>query len=397
MKKIFLSALALYFSIVAGNAQSPAASDDSSAYKSRKLKLEEINFVSGYYSQDGNNSAVTGGIGTEQLTDISNLLELKFIKPGKEERSHLLNFQVGLDAYSSASSDKIDPSTVSSASKSDRRIYPSVSYGFNNKKRGYTLGASGYFSTEYDYTSIGTGLNFSKISKDKNKEFLVKFQAFFDNWKIILPVELRNQPDAFTQGSNRNSYNSALIYSFAVNMRLQAAILAEPAYQNGLLSTPFHRVYFVNNDLKVEHLPDTRYKLPLGLRLNYFLGDRIVLRSFYRYYADSWKISAHTLSLEAPVKITPFLSVAPVYRFYNQSAAEYFAPYKEHLPAENFFTSDYDLSAFSSHLAGVNFRTVSASGILGWKRWNSFEVRYSYYYRSTKLTAHSVAVAFRFK
>jgi hypothetical protein len=33
----------------------------------RTLKLDEINIVSAYYAQDGNHSAVTGGIGTEKL------------------------------------------------------------------------------------------------------------------------------------------------------------------------------------------------------------------------------------------------------------------------------------------------------------------------------------------
>lgn len=38
---------------------------DSSNYIKRKLKIEEVNFISSYYSQNGDNSAVTGGIGTE--------------------------------------------------------------------------------------------------------------------------------------------------------------------------------------------------------------------------------------------------------------------------------------------------------------------------------------------
>ena len=41
--------------------------------KARKLKEIDANFLSGYYHQDGNNSAVTGGIGTEKLTDFSNV------------------------------------------------------------------------------------------------------------------------------------------------------------------------------------------------------------------------------------------------------------------------------------------------------------------------------------
>src|SRR4051812_36494459 len=61
MKKLSLSVLGMYCSILAAWSQTT----DSSLYKMRKLHLDEVNFVSGYYHQDGNNSAVTGGIGTE--------------------------------------------------------------------------------------------------------------------------------------------------------------------------------------------------------------------------------------------------------------------------------------------------------------------------------------------
>lgn len=71
MKILFLTGLFIsLFGLFAQKA-------DSSHYRSRKLKLTEINFVSSYYNQDGNNSAVTGGTGTEELTDYSNQFEVK--------------------------------------------------------------------------------------------------------------------------------------------------------------------------------------------------------------------------------------------------------------------------------------------------------------------------------
>jgi hypothetical protein len=45
--------------------------------------------VSSYYKQDGNNSAVTGGISSEELTDISNTLDVKLIKYSKKEKANL--------------------------------------------------------------------------------------------------------------------------------------------------------------------------------------------------------------------------------------------------------------------------------------------------------------------
>jgi hypothetical protein len=75
--------------------------------------------------------------------------------------------------------------------------------------------------------------------------------------------------------------------SRVISKRLQMMVTVEPAFQEGLLSTPFHRVYFTDNTLKVEKLPGQRAKLPMSVRANYFMGDRVIFRTFYRYYIDS--------------------------------------------------------------------------------------------------------------
>src|SRR5205809_8052553 len=104
MRKLSLGMIALFFNMLSAFSQQT----DSTQYSSKKLKLDEVNLVSSYYRQDGNNSAVTGGIGTEKLTDLSNTLDLKLIRSDKYQRQHTLNLEIGLDHYTSASSDSID-------------------------------------------------------------------------------------------------------------------------------------------------------------------------------------------------------------------------------------------------------------------------------------------------
>ena len=62
-----------------------------------------------------------------------------------------------------------------------------------------------------------------------------------------------------------------------------------------------------------------------------------------------------------------------------------------------FYTSDYDLSKFNSSLVGVNFRWMSAKGILGIKPLNVLELRYGYYSRNDGLKSHLVTMALKFK
>lgn len=398
MKKIVITVAALVMCLNVAKAQNDSTSN-------RKLKIDEVNFITSYYHQDGNNSAVTGGIGSEKLDDFGNSIDLQLSRFDKKNNKHTFGVELGIDVYSSASSDKIDPTTISSASSKDVRISPSLNYLKENAKNNTALGGGVSFSQEFDYTSIGANVLFAKATKDKNREFSAKASVFLDTWSVILPVELRNIETNFKykQGDNapRNSYNLALGLSQVVNQRLEVSILTDIGYQTGLLGTAYQRVYFGDNGNNAysEKLPDNRFKLPVGLRANYFLGDKFILRSFYRFYTDSWNLTAHTAELEIPYKITPFVSVAPFYRFYSQSGVDYFKPYKEHLLSDNseFYTSDYDLSKFTSHLFGLNFRMVSANGLMGVKKLNVVELRYSYYNRSTDLTSHLITLALKFK
>lgn len=398
MKKIVITVAALVMCLNVAKTQNDSTSN-------RKLKIDEVNFITSYYHQDGNNSAVTGGIGSEKLDDFGNSIDLQLSRFDKKNNKHTFGVELGIDVYSSASSDKIDPTTISSASSKDVRISPSLNYLKENAKNNTALGGGVSFSQEFDYTSIGANVLFAKATKDKNREFSAKASVFLDTWSVILPVELRNIETNFKykQGDNapRNSYNLALGLSQVVNQRLQVSILTDIGYQTGLLGTAYQRVYLGDNGNNAysEKLPDNRFKLPVGLRANYFLGDKFILRSFYRFYTDNWNLTAHTAELEIPYKITPFVSVAPFYRFYSQSGVDYFKPYKEHLLSDNseFYTSDYDLSKFTSHLFGLNFRMVSANGLMGVKKLNVVELRYSYYNRSTDLTSHLITLALKFK
>jgi hypothetical protein len=405
MKKITLTVAALlgWFGSVSAQIQDSVAN----GYKAKKLKIEEINFVSGYYNQTGNNSAITGGIGTEKLFDVANSLEIKLTKTDRRNRVHTISGELNIDFYSSASQDNIDPLTISSASKSDTHIYPTISWNMKNDQNHTNRGAMFSYSTEYDYKSLGFNVNFSKSSKDNNREITFKAGTYQDTYTAILPSELR--PNGYSSGAEgdksnlyhkpRNTYNGSVSLSQIVNKRLQLLVIVEPTYQEGLLSTPFHRTYFSDGSEKVEKLPGTRFKLPVGLRGSYFLGDKIIIRTFYRFYADNWGMKAHTFSLETPIKITPFVSLSPFYRFNTQSSIRYFAPYMQHNPNAAYYSSDYDLSAFQSHFVGSGIRLAPPGGIMGIRHFASVELRYGHFYRNagTGMQANIITLAAKFK
>lgn len=406
MRKIYLHVFMLFFGILNAHGQiKPKSNNPDTTYHKRKLSLDEVNLVSAYYNQNGNNSAVTGGIGTEKLNDFANTIDLQLSSFNTLGKKNTFLFELGVDHYTSASSDKIDPNTISSASSADTRVYPSLNWTHSNESTGNAYGFTGSYSSEFDYQSIGAGFNLTRLSRNKNTQFDFKLQAFLDTWSVILPIELRpaGQGSGFERESHdyptspRNSFSASFSLSQVINTKLQATLILEPAYQKGLLATKYQRDYFTDGSLQAENLPGKRYKLPIALRLNYFADDHVLIRTFYRYYMDDWGIRAHTAELEVPVKITPFVSLSPFYRYSRQTGTKYFAAYGQHTPGETYFTSDYDLSTLNSNFYGAGIRLSPPKGVFGLQHLNMLELRYGHYNRSTGLASNIISLNLRVK
>lgn len=367
---------------------------DSTAYAKKQLARTDVQMLLSWYGQDGEHSAVTGGIGTEKLTVFAAAVGVQH----QFNPSARFDVDAGVDVITSASTDKID-FVFSSASRNDIRGHLSTGYRHFFKKTGITLGGSTAVSVESDYLSLGGGVLLGHRRPTQSREVTLQLQAFFDDLRwglfvdhgrpvgLIYPSELRSREwfDVHT----RRSFHAELSVYQAINQRLALVFYPGIGYQEGLLSTPFHRVFFNDNQTKkVENLPRHRLKIPLGMQANAFVGGGWILRGYYRWYWDDFGIRAHTFDLETPVKISPMLTLSPFGRFYTQTAARHFRPFQEHSLEQAFYTSDYDLSAFQSWKIGVGLRYAPFKKM--WKRadFNAVGLRYAFYKRSDGLTGH---------
>lgn len=423
MKKITLAALASFCMFWGLMAQQRPFVGDSSVYPLRKLKVEEVNLVSGYYHQTGDHAAVGGGIGSERLTDFANQIDMRFSGVRPNGVKHYLGLEFGVDHYTSASSDKIDPrprrsaatvidsallvdkSTRTSASYEDIRVYPSLNWRVENPKKHWTFGMGAAYSSEYDYESRSVSANFSKSTPNANREIAFRTAAYFDLWSKITPVELRpgyatgggghdDDDDDYTQAP-RNTYETSLTFSQVINRRLHLALMADFAYQHGYLATSFNRVFFEDGSLDNETLPSTKMKTPVGIRLHYFAGDRFIFRTYYRYYRDSWGMMAHTAGIETPVKLNRAWSISPNFRWHRQSANRYFAAYRQHDMDDKYFTSDYDMSGFDSQFYGIGLRFSPVKRLF--PGFYAVESRGGFYRRSDGLQAWIVSFNLKLK
>ncbi len=363
-------------------------------FDSTTFRPVDVDFLFTYYNQSGDHAAVTGGIDSEKLTDNAGKILINV------PMDSLTQIQVDMAAnrYSSASTDQID-NNMSSASSADSRLQ--LKLGFTKqtaKRQSFSANLSG--SIESDYISTGLGGTWKVNSLDQNKQFSISAQAFFDNWILYFPKELRDSAQPTINTSKRRSYSLSFTYNSVINKRLKAAIFSDIIYQKGLLSTPFHRVYFQEQDrAKIEHFPSSRIKFPIGIRANYFISDFLILRSYYRFYWDSFGILGQTFSLTMPVKLGSSWTVYPSYRFHFQSASKYFSPYKEHVLTDEYYTSDYDLSKFNSHKFGLGLvfspflslrRKDGNSSKINRLQLKSISGRFVYYNRTDGLEYYSI-------
>ena len=465
-------------------------SQEDNTYKKRVLETTEVDFLSSYYSQQGNNASVTGGIGDEKLTDFTPTIIISLPLNADD----VLTIDAGISTYTSASSSNLDPFDGSSgasgggddddddggngnlvgnptgspwvassgASRQDTWASLNVGYAHSSDDRNQIWNANISFASEYDYMSIGFGGGFAKLFNEKNTEISINSNVYLDAWSPRYPTELDSYLEAgndinngFFKGvdilnqngdvidktgnngtiwspksasglvdtKSRNSYSLSFSFSQIINKNAQLSLFFDVVQQQGWLANPMQRVYFrdvdnfyignaasipnytspANKDVfqladDIERLPDTRFKIPIGIRLNYYLNEIFTFRTYYRYYFDDWGIRSHTADIELPIKISDKFTLYPSYRFYNQTAADYFAPYEQNLSNSEFYTSDYDLSKFNANQYGLG---ISYTDIFAkWHIWKlglkSIDLKYNSYKRNTGLTANIVSAGFKF-
>jgi len=423
------------FLLISLSAFAQHTQDSTKVYKKRVLETTEVDFLTSYYTQDGDNAAVSGGLGTEELSDITGT----FVVSIPLNDDEVLKIDVGVSAYTSASSSNVnpfdggqlaDPFVASSgASQADTWANLTGSYSHSSDDRNDIWSAKVSVSSEYDYFSLGFGGGYTKLFNEKNTELSINANVYVDSWNAIYPSELRpfgrngigsfrpseitgntNYNPSFTEfdSEGRNSYSLGLGFSQILHKNLQGSLALDFVQQQGLLSTPFQRVYFSdvadsfidNFQLAddIDRLPDSRFKVAVGGRLNWYLNEILTIRTFYRYYFDDWGINSHTASIELPIKITDKFTLYPSYRFYNQTAADYFNPHEVAVSTDEYYTSDYDLSEYSANQFGfgVSYTDIFAKTHIWKLGLKSIDLKFYQYDRDTSFSSSIITAGFKF-
>ncbi len=225
----------------------------------------------------------------------------------------------------------------------DRR--EAVSAGLTRYWPSGTAKVGAAFSTESDYVSRALSVQGSVSSEDKNTT--VNFGAGITQ-DSINPVNLR------TSGESRRTNEVTLGITQVVTPVDLVQLSLTAAQGRGYFSDPYKLL---------DERPRQRDQRVVMARWNHhFESIEGTSRASYRYYADTWNVKAHTLTLEYVQSLGTGWTLTPMLRFYTQGAARFYRDVNPAAPTRITVPPDYEPGvtelSFDQRLSAFGARTL---------------------------------------
>jgi Protein of unknown function (DUF3570) len=257
-----------------------------------------------------------------------------------------------VDAISSASIDVL----LSASPYKETRTQHSVSLDYQHGKTTYSVGY--IHSREPDY--IANTSVFS-LSQDMFGDLTTVRLSYSRGWdQVYRDIKLTdgalvNDP-TFAQRLDHRSYGVGLTQVLTRNLLL--SLNFQTLTDQGYLANPYRKVLFLDPTqgtgfgLEDQVYPGTHTSNATSADLKYYLPYRAALDGSYRYYTDTWGITAHTVQL-GYTQPWEHWTFDGTFRYYKQNAADFYSDLFPRRDAQNFMARDRELAAFSSYTVGV--------------------------------------------
>ena len=219
------------------------------------------------------------------------------------------------------------------------------------------------YSEESDYISYGAALNYSLDLNGKNTTLNLGWSHDFDT---ILAT-----PFTYIYKKRDKDTDNFLV---GVNQLLspKTVLTANFTFRNshGYEDDPYRGVFFsdypqadLNNPILFgEHRPNFRQSyIPYVSVLQYITPLKGALEGSYRFYDDSFGIRAQTVDIRWHQKIGRMFLVSPVFRYYRQTAADFYGSQfagdpsnpGDPIPVPTYYSADYRLSKMETFTFGL--------------------------------------------
>ncbi len=257
-------------------------------------------------------------------------------------------------------------STVPKATIDDIRRAGFVEPSF--KIANHTISPQFAISQESDYESLSASLTHSIELNEKNTTITWGLSHL---WDRVLP----NPGESITEPMDKDTTDFLIGVTQLLGPNTVFQFNLTLGYSDGYLTDPYKRVlftdfpYFPGQPYTVwpEVRPSHRFR-----QVGYFSLQQYVeplsgaADLSYRIHHDDFGIVANTVEFDWHQKITKYVILSPLFRFYTQTAADFYAPSfpgdpslppdfdPQPAPIPSYYSSDYRLSAFNSFTYGVN-------------------------------------------
>ena len=200
------------------------------------------------------------------------------------------------------------------------------------------------YSDEPDYEANTVGFN---ISHDMFGDLTTIGLGFSSSWDTIERVDA---PD-FEEKLRRYQYRLSL--SQVITKTMKASLVYEATVEDGFLNNPYRFVIIANvpQGLGSEVYPGTRTGQATALRATKYWNIRAATSLGYRYFRDTWDITAHTVDFNYSQYFGTRWLADLYLRYYTQDAADFYS--NNFATAQNYMARDKELSTFDSYSIGA--------------------------------------------
>jgi hypothetical protein len=228
------------------------------------------------------------------------------------------------------------------------------------------------FSSEHDYISYGAALNYSLDLNQKNTTLNLGWSHDFDTilwtpFTYIHKNQRKNTDDVLIGVNQLLSPKTVL----TVNFTFRNSHGYEDDPYRGVLFGDYPQADLNNPILFAEHRPDfKRSYIGYASLLQYITPLHGGLEGSYRFYDDTFGIRAHTVAVSWHQKIGRVFLLSPVFRYYRQTAADFYAtqfagdptnPFNPN-PVPTYYSADYRLSKMETFTFGLE----ASARVTGW-------------------------------
>jgi hypothetical protein len=229
-----------------------------------------------------------------------------------------------------------------------------VSPGMKDKRTGADVKLTRYF----ERASLGVGVTGSTENDYRSGAFSLDGRVSTDDLNTTFNFGVGVSDDRINPQNGSNLHEKRRTGELAAGV---TRVLTR--YDIGQLNVTYSQGsgYYSDPYKLFDNRPSERKQASGLLRWNHhFAGLGSTLRSGYRYYRDSFGISAHTLDAAWVQPLGQYLSLTPLVRYYTQSAARfYYDPvtdinvYPGYIGTLEHYSADQRLSAFGAVTVGL--------------------------------------------